>query len=116
MFFCRGVLAATDRAHRAAPPDIQASGSRPSRCSTRCGGRVDCRDVIARLSEYLDQELAEEWTRDIEAHFAGCPDCRVYALTVRKTIALYRREADCECPEQVRIRLHAILAYEYRKK
>ena len=77
---------------------------------------MDCTDVIARLSEYLDQELAEELRRDIEAHFEGCAECRVCIVTLRKTIALYRREADHECPEQVRIRLHAILAYEYRKK
>jgi predicted anti-sigma-YlaC factor YlaD len=77
---------------------------------------VDCTDVIARLSEYLDQEMAEDLRRDIEGHFTDCEGCRVYVVTLQKTIALYRRETDFVCPEQVRIRLHAILAYEYRKK
>jgi anti-sigma factor RsiW len=77
---------------------------------------VDCTVVIARLSEYLDLELVEDARRDIEVHLERCVECRVCVDTLRKTIALYRREAERECPEQVRIRLHAILAYEYRKK
>lgn len=77
---------------------------------------MDCTEVIARLSEYLDQELLEDARRDIESHLERCPDCRVSVVTVRKTIALFRRESDLECPEQVRIRLHALLAIEYRKK
>lgn len=77
---------------------------------------MDCRDVIARLSEYLDQELAEDPRRDIEAHFVACTECRVFVDTVRKTIALYRCEAELECPEQVKIRLQSLLAIEYRKK
>jgi predicted anti-sigma-YlaC factor YlaD len=77
---------------------------------------VDCSDAIARLSEYLDQEIVESLRQDLELHFASCTDCRVYVDTVRKTIALYRAEADLECPAQVRARLHAVLTYEYRKK
>jgi len=77
---------------------------------------VDCRDVIARLSEYLDQEVLLALREDLEAHFADCEHCRIYIETLKKTITLYRSEADSPCPEQVRTRLHAILSIEYRKK
>ncbi len=77
---------------------------------------MHCRDVIARLSEYLDHELPEEPQRDLEAHFVVCTECRVFVDTVRKTIALYRRETVLECPEQVKLRLQSLLAIEYRKK
>ena len=77
---------------------------------------MDCTVVIAHLSEYLDLELVEDARRGIEEHLERCVECRVSVDTLRKTIALYRSEATLECPEQVRIRLHAILAYEYRKK
>jgi len=77
---------------------------------------VDCRDVIDRLSEYLDQEVLLAVREELEAHFAACEGCRIYIETLKKTITLYRSEADSQCPEQVRARLHAILSIEYRKK
>jgi predicted anti-sigma-YlaC factor YlaD len=79
---------------------------------------MECRDVLERISDYLDldpeqqQDLAER----LETHLADCPNCRVYVDTVRKTISLYRSETPPECPEQVRLRLHAVLSYEYEHR
>jgi anti-sigma factor (TIGR02949 family) len=78
--------------------------------------RVKCSDVISQLSDYLDAEAAQELCASLEAHFAECPGCRIQIDTVRKTISLYRSEWPLECPEQVRVRLHTILSFEYRKK
>jgi hypothetical protein len=78
--------------------------------------RVKCSDVISQLSDYLDAETAQELCAGLEAHFAECSHCRIYIDTVRKTISLYRSEAVLDCPEQVRVRLHTILSFEYRKK
>lgn len=77
---------------------------------------MECRDVIARLSEYLDQEVVVELREELEVHLVDCPECRIHVETVKKTIALYRTERDRRCPEQVRSRLHALLSVEYRKK
>ena len=52
----------------------------------------------------------------LESHFAECSSCRIYIDTVKKTISLYRSESPLDCPEQVRMRLHTILSFEYRKK
>jgi predicted anti-sigma-YlaC factor YlaD len=72
--------------------------------------------VLEQISDYLDAEAAHELVQRIDTHFAQCPDCRVYVDTVRKTISLYRSEEPLECPEQVRLRLHAVLSYEYKNR
>lgn len=77
---------------------------------------MNCRDVLSQISDYLDAEAARELCGDLEAHFAECTQCRVYIDTVKKTISLYRSERPLDCPEQVRLRLHAVLSFEYRKK
>ena len=77
---------------------------------------MDCKDVIAQLSDYLDAEAAQELCVSLESHFTECSSCRVYIDTVKKTISLYRSESPLDCPEQVRMRLHTILSFEYRKK
>ncbi|MEP7029073.1 MAG: zf-HC2 domain-containing protein [Candidatus Eisenbacteria bacterium] len=77
---------------------------------------MDCKDVIAQLSDYLDAEAAQDLCVSLEAHFVECSHCRVYIDTVKKTISLYRSESPLECPEQVRLRLHSMLSFEYRKK
>ena len=35
----------------------------------------DCKEIFARLSEYLDAELPPDACADIEAHIAGCAPC-----------------------------------------
>jgi predicted anti-sigma-YlaC factor YlaD len=77
---------------------------------------MDCRQVLEQVSDYLDADMAQELVQRIEAHFADCSGCRVYVDTVKRTISLYRSEIPLDCPEQVRLRLHAVLSYEYRRK
>ncbi len=77
---------------------------------------MNCRDVLSQLSDYLDDESARELCEQLEAHFVECHSCRVYIDTLRKTISLYRSETPLDCPEQVKLRLHAVLSFEYRKK
>ena len=77
---------------------------------------MKCSDVINQLSDYLDPEAAQDLCAELEAHLATCQPCRVQIDTVKKTISLYRSESSIDCPEQVRMRLHAVLSFEYRKK
>jgi mycothiol system anti-sigma-R factor len=37
---------------------------------------MECREVIERLWEYLDDELAAKEAAAVEGHLAGCPWCR----------------------------------------
>ena len=77
---------------------------------------MKCSDVINQLSDYLDAEAAQDLCAQLEAHFSECPSCRIQIDTVKKTISLFRSESSVDCPEQVRMRLHTVLSFEYRKK
>jgi predicted anti-sigma-YlaC factor YlaD len=76
---------------------------------------VECKDVMAQLSDYLDPESAKELCEEFDTHFKTCTNCRVNIDTVKKTITLYRSETPRDCPEPVREKLHAVLSYEYAR-
>ena len=41
-----------------------------------------CRDLLAELSAYIDGELEPDLCTEIEAHMAGCRDCRSVITTL----------------------------------
>ncbi len=51
----------------------------------------ECKDVFARLSEYLDQELPPDLCERIEAHIQGCPPCVEFVESLRKSNDLCRQ-------------------------
>jgi mycothiol system anti-sigma-R factor len=74
---------------------------------------MECREVIDRLWEYLDDELAAEEAAAVRHHLAGCPSChpryrfdRTFLLVIVRTLT-----APCPAPaglsESVRARLAA---------
>jgi anti-sigma factor RsiW len=50
----------------------------------------DCTEVFARLSEYLDGDLANASCEEIERHIAGCAPCVQFVQSLRKSIQLTR--------------------------
>lgn len=66
---------------------------------------ASCQELLGQLSDYVDGELEEALCAELEAHLAGCPDCRVMVDTVRKTITLYSRQATTKLPADVEARL-----------
>lgn len=67
----------------------------------------ECRELLAQINEYLDDELPEELRRELEAHLAGCEDCRVAVDTLNRTVHIYRALDDVplELPDAVEARL-----------
>lgn len=51
----------------------------------------DCKEVFARLSEYLDEDLPSEVCDRIERHIDGCPPCVEFVESLRRSIDLCRR-------------------------
>ena len=49
---------------------------------------AECADLFARLSEYLDGELAPEARRAMERHICDCPPCIEFIESLRRTIDL----------------------------
>jgi len=70
---------------------------------------ASCQELLGQLSDYVDGELEEALCAELEAHLAGCPNCRVMVDTVRKTITLYSRQATTKLPADVEARLFSVL-------
>lgn len=68
-----------------------------------------CRELMAQFSEYIDGELDAALCAQLEAHLAGCPNCRVMVDTVRKTISMYHSHGSSELPPGVQDRLYRVL-------
>ena len=58
-----------------------------------------CREMFARLSEYLDGELDAEICSRIEAHMGDCPPCEAFLESLRRTVNLARDLPEHELPE-----------------
>lgn len=66
----------------------------------------ECRHLLDSLSDYVDGELDESLCREIEAHMAGCENCRIVVDTLAKTVELYHTTpAEKNLPQDVRTRL-----------
>jgi mycothiol system anti-sigma-R factor len=58
-----------------------------------------CEDVLSRLWEYLDQELASEEASRVRAHLKDCPDCRPAYCCDRAFLELLSRQRSrCSAP------------------
>lgn len=61
-----------------------------------------CDRVRDRIDPYLDQDLAPAETREVEAHLAGCPDCRAELDLARRLRAAMREGLPMlSCPPEV---------------
>ena len=60
-----------------------------------------CREMFARLSEYLDGELDPEICSRIELHMDDCPPCQAFLEPLRRTVDLARDLPEHELPEAI---------------
>ncbi len=70
----------------------------------------NCENYLHQLSEYVDGELDPKLCALLEEHLHGCTNCKVVVDTLKRTIEVYKLEAEHnELPEQVRTRLYSRL-------
>ena len=69
---------------------------------THLPGSLRCRELFARLSEYLDGDLDEALCSETETHLEDCPPCRDFLESLRRTVALLDRLPAEPVPEDVR--------------
>jgi anti-sigma factor RsiW len=50
-----------------------------------------CKQIFARLSEYLDGELPVKNCRQLERHLKGCRPCIAYLESLKTTVEACRR-------------------------
>lgn len=75
---------------------------------TRKGAKnAACKDLLTRISAYLDGELPAPACRAIEAHCRDCPGCAALTEGLRRTIGLCQEAGRTPLPDAVRERARA---------
>ena len=60
---------------------------------------MECKEVLVRLWEYLDEELRPEEARAVASHLTGCPHCHPAYCCDRALLELLaRQKARCTAP------------------
>lgn len=70
---------------------------------------LECKEVLAHLSSYIDGEGSAELRRALEEHIEKCRRCWVAFDTTRKTLKIVTDVAPFEVPLAVSTRLYARL-------
>jgi anti-sigma factor RsiW len=74
-----------------------------------------CRQVIDKISEYIDGELDPELVRELERHLQHCEDCRVVVDTTRQTVEVFCHTEPAPLPSDVHERLNQMFRQNFRK-
>ena len=69
-----------------------------------------CKEVILKLSDYLDGELDPDLAADLTRHLEHCEDCGIIVDTTRKTVEIFCKTEPGPLPEDVQQRLNRILS------
>ena len=70
---------------------------------------MDCKEMFARLSDFLDGELTAALCEEIRAHMDGCEPCQAFTRTLRDTVELCRQLPSTPLPADVKRELWALL-------
>ena len=68
-----------------------------------------CRELIALLADYLEEELDPDFVADLERHLQDCAPCLAYLKTYERTRWLTGEVTRAEMPEELKSRLRALL-------
>ena len=60
-----------------------------------------CPNVVEMLSQHLEGEIGAEDCARMEAHLATCPQCSAACDSLKRTLALCKRERDAAVPPRV---------------
>ena len=75
-----------------------------------------CEDVLAELSDYIDNELAEALRKQVEEHMVHCQTCRAVYDSTRKTLRIVTESGSFELSEDVSSRVAANIRAKIRAK
>ena len=76
---------------------------------------MTCKEVIRKLSEYLDGELDPILAEQLTRHLEHCEDCGLVVNTTRKTIEMYCNAEPAPLPDEVRQQLDRAFAEKFRR-
>ena len=77
---------------------------------------LSCHDLIAELSNLVDNDVAEEVRRDLEEHLAHCRTCQVLYDSTRRTIRVLTDVGSFELPESLAARIRQTVMTDIRSR
>jgi anti-sigma factor RsiW len=66
-----------------------------------------CRDLLDRLSRYVDGDLTGRERAALMAHLRHCPCCEEFAESLRRTVQVCQEAGKTRLPHDVRARAKA---------
>ncbi len=79
-----------------------------------------CKDLLERISRYLDGELPAAERARVEQHLHDCPECVEVLHSLEHTVDLCREEGRPDLPPDLRARalerVHLLLAQAARER
>jgi predicted anti-sigma-YlaC factor YlaD len=70
---------------------------------------MDCKTVLANLSDYVDGDVSNEVRKALEEHISRCRRCRVVLDTTRRALKIVLDAEPFEVPLAVSARLYTRL-------
>jgi len=67
----------------------------------------NCKKMLSELSDYIDNELADELCEELEKHLENCPNCRIMLDSLTKTVRVYCEDKEEKLPAGLSAKLHA---------
>ena len=78
--------------------------------------KLDCLEAIARLQDYLKQELTPELAAEMHAHLEHCRPCLGHARFEQSFLEMLDAQArHCGCPGELRARVLRELRIEMER-
>lgn len=74
---------------------------------------MNCAELVAYLSQYIDYELNEDLAQDAQEHLAQCHNCQVVLNTTQKMIVLGRDQTSKAIPVERREALFERLQHAF---
>lgn len=75
---------------------------------------LECKEIFAQLSAYIDAELPNATCEEIQAHIADCPPCVEFVNSLRRTVDLCHGHASLERPAPLTSQARERLLEAYR--
>jgi hypothetical protein len=77
--------------------------------------KLECEEIFALLSEYLDEEVSPDIADCISAHISGCEPCIDFLESLRKSVALCKQYRSEALPSPLADDVHQQLRQAYDK-
>jgi anti-sigma factor RsiW len=76
---------------------------------------MNCDELLARLNDYVDGDIAPGVCAAFEQHLAGCNPCQVVVDNIRQTISLYKADQPFDLPPAFHEHLHQTLREKWKQ-